>query len=193
MPVIENLTLILSLVLGLITLISYVIRAATKNTNAIARLTLILHQLDETLRDMQAEISENRRRFEDRLDGHDSRLAALEARAIPIRPMSPNPALQFYFLEDPDGYTVLMTETDRHELADAVASLLGRGLRLALVAGHEDRPVIFCSTSVVSGVMVLTPAGADIVKALSRGASWAALRAASAARRRVASCSRPAA
>ena len=32
-------------------------------------------------------------------------LAALEARAIPIRPMSPNPALQFYFLEDPDGYT----------------------------------------------------------------------------------------
>jgi len=81
MPVIENLTLILSLVLGLITLITYVIRAATKNTNAIARLTLILHQLDETLRDMQAEISENRRRFEDRLDGHDSRLAALEARA----------------------------------------------------------------------------------------------------------------
>ena len=81
MPLIENLTLILSLVLGLITLITYVIRAATKNTNAIARLTLILHQLDETLRDMQAEISENRRRFEDRLDGHDSRLAALEARA----------------------------------------------------------------------------------------------------------------
>jgi len=28
----------------------------------------------------------------------------------------------------------------REELADAVASLLGRGLRLALVAGHEDRP-----------------------------------------------------
>ena len=81
MPIIENLTLILSLVLGLITLITYVIRAATKNTNAIARLTLILHQLDETLRDMQAEISENRQRFEDRLDSHDSRLAALEARA----------------------------------------------------------------------------------------------------------------
>ena len=47
----------------------------------IENLTFILHQLDETLRDMQAEISENRRRFEDRLDGHDSRLAALEARA----------------------------------------------------------------------------------------------------------------
>ena len=54
---------------------------STKNPNALARLTLILHQLDETLRDMQAEISENRRRFEDRLDGHDSRLAVLEARA----------------------------------------------------------------------------------------------------------------
>ena len=37
-------------------------------------------------------------------------LAALEARAIPIRPMSPNPALQFYFLEDPDGYTVQLVE-----------------------------------------------------------------------------------
>jgi len=47
----------------------------------IENLTFILHQLDETLRDMQAEISENRQRFEDRLDGHDSRLAALEARA----------------------------------------------------------------------------------------------------------------
>lgn len=37
-------------------------------------------------------------------------LAALEARAIPTRPMSPNPALQFYFLEDPDGYTVQLVE-----------------------------------------------------------------------------------
>ena len=35
-------------------------------------------------------------------------LAALEARAIPTRPMSP--ALQFYFLEDPDGYTVQLVE-----------------------------------------------------------------------------------
>ena len=34
----------------------------------------------------------------------------LEARAIPTRPMSPNPALQFYFLEDPDGYTVQLVE-----------------------------------------------------------------------------------
>ena len=37
-------------------------------------------------------------------------LAALEARAIPTRPMSPNPSLQFYFLEDPDGYTVQLVE-----------------------------------------------------------------------------------
>ena len=37
-------------------------------------------------------------------------LAALEARAIPPRPRSPHPALQFYFLEDPDGYTVQLVE-----------------------------------------------------------------------------------
>ena len=37
-------------------------------------------------------------------------LAALEARAIPTRPMSPNPSLQFYFLDDPDGYTVQLVE-----------------------------------------------------------------------------------
>ena len=37
-------------------------------------------------------------------------LAALEARDIPTRPMSPNPSLQFYFLDDPDGYTVQLVE-----------------------------------------------------------------------------------
>ena len=37
-------------------------------------------------------------------------VAARVGRAQPPPPPSPNPALQFYFLEDPDGYTVQLVE-----------------------------------------------------------------------------------